>query len=179
MIVKLRVESLKWKVVFLILCCICIVAPAQKKKQNNGLTKEELAVYETEINKMVNYLQETLNFIGDPEQTAQEKEIVFSQSYTKIFQDAKVQIEDDLDTKRNTNLSKDVQAYLKDIDFFFQYATFKFDIQSIASLNKEDGSPYFKVTMNRRLVGKTVTNDSINEVKKRYIEINLDKVKTT
>jgi hypothetical protein len=166
------------KIIILVLCFITLTATAQKKKQNNsGLTKEELAVYETEINKMVNYLQETLNFIGDPEQTAQEKEIVFSQSYTKIFQDSKVQIEDDLDTKRNTNLTKDVQAYLKDIDFFFQYATFTFDVQSIASLNKEDGSPYFKVTMNRKLVGKTVTNDSINEVKKRFIEINLDKVK--
>ena len=165
------------RIIILVLCFMALTATAQKKKQNNGLSKEELALYETEIGKMVNYLQETLNFIGDPEQTAQEKEIIFSQSYTKIFQDAKVQIEDDLDTKRNTNLSKDVQAYLKDIDFFFQYATFKFDIQSIASLNKEDGSPYFKVTMNRRLIGKTVTNDSINEVKKRYIEINLDKVK--
>jgi hypothetical protein len=29
--------------------------------------------------------------------------------------------------------------------------------------------------MNRKLVGRTVTNDSINEVKIRYIEINLDK----
>lgn len=164
--------------VFLILFCITLVAPAQKKNQNtNGLTKEELATYEVEIAKMVNYLQETLNFIGDPEQTTQEKEIVFSQSYTKIFQDDKVQIEDDLDTHRNTNLSKDVQAYLKDIDFFFVYAAFTFDIQNIACLNKEDGQPYFKVSMNRKLVGKTVTNDSINDVKKRYIEINLDKVK--
>lgn len=166
------------KLIVLVLCLIALTGTAQKKKQNgNTLTKEELAAYEVEITKMVNYLQETLNFIGDPEQTAQEKEIVFSQSYTKIFQDNKVQIEDDLDTKRNTNLSKDVQAYLKDVDFFFQYATFTFDIQNIASLNKEDGTPYFKVTLNRKLVGKTVTNDSINEVKKRYIEINLDKVK--
>ena len=177
---KLKAKSLKWKVVVLLLCCIATTGTAQKKKQNNnnnGLTKEELAVYETEITKMVNYLQETLNFIGDPEQTAQEKEIIFSQSYAKIFQDDKVQIEDDLDTKRNTNLSKDVQAYLKDIDFFFQHARFTFDIQSIACLNKEDGSPYFKVTMNRKLEGVTVTNDSINEVKKRFIEINLSKTK--
>lgn len=174
---KLKVKSGKWKVILLMLCLITLTATAQKKKQNNGLTKEELAAYETEINKMVNYLQETLNFIGDPEQTAQEKEIIFSQTYSKIFQNDKVQIEDDLDTKRNTNLTKDVQAYLKDIDFFFQYATFTFDVQNIASLNKEDGSPYFRVTMNRKLVGKTVTNDSINEVKKRFIEINLDKVR--
>ena len=160
----------------LMLCCIVITGTAQKKNKNkNTLTKEELANYEIEIKKMVNYLQETLNFVGDPNQSAQEKEIVFSQSYTKIFQDDKVQIEDDLDTKRTTNLTKDVQAYLRDVDFFFQYAIFTFDVQSIANLSKEDGTPYFKVTLNRKLVGKTVTNDSINEVKKRYIEINLDK----
>lgn len=161
------------KLITLLLCCIFINGTAQNK--NNSLTKEELANYETEIHKMVHYLQETLNFIGDPSQTSQEKEIIFTQSYAKIFQDDKVQIEDDLDIQRSTTLSKDVQAYLKDIDFFFQYAQFAFDVQSIANLNKPDGSPYFKVTMNRHLVGKTVTNDSINEVKKRYIEINLDK----
>ena len=157
----------------MMLCCVITIGTAQNK--NNGLTKEELASYETEIGRMMNYLQETLNFIGDPTQTAQEKEIIFSQSYSKIFQDDKVQIEDDLDPKRSTPLSKDVQAYLKDIDFFFQKAQFTFDVQSVANLTKQDGSIYFKVTMNRQLVGVTVTNDSINEVKVRYVEINLDK----
>ena len=170
---KLKTESGKWKAIFLLLCSLALSSTAQNK--NNSLTKDELAAYEVEIQKMVHYLQETLNFIGDPTQTAQEKEIIFTQSYTKIFLDDKVQIEDDLDTKRSTSLSKDVQAYLKDIDFFFQNAQFTFDIQSIANLSKQDGSPYFKVTMNRKLVGKTVTNDSINEVKNRFIEINLDK----
>ena len=157
----------------ILLCCFSVNTSAQNK--NNTLTKEELANYEVEIQKMVHYLQETLNFIGDPEQTAQEKEIIFTQSYTKIFEDDKVQIEDDLDTKRSTSLSKDVQAYLKDIDFFFRSVQFTFDIQSISNLTKQDGSPYFKVTLNRKLVGQTVTNDSINEVKNRFIEINLDK----
>ena len=178
MMKKFTVHSLKFTVV-LMLCLITLSGMAQKKKQNNhanGLTKEELATYEAEIKKMVNYLQETLNFIGDPTQTAQEKEIIFSQSYTKIFQDDKVQIEDDLDNKRNTNLSKDVQAYLKDIDFFFKNAKFTFDVQSVANLQKENGETYFKVTMNRKLEGVTVTNDTINEVKIRYVEINLDKV---
>ena len=169
------------KLIIILLCFITITGTAQKKNSNKNsnknLTKEELAAYEVEITKMVNYLQETFNFIGDPEQTTQEKEIVFSQSYTKIFQNDKVQIEDDLDSQRNANLTKDVQAYLKDIDFFFQYAIFTLDIQNIACLNKDDGTPYFKVTLNRKLVGKTVTNDSINDVKKRYIEINLNKVK--
>ena len=174
---KFTIYSLQFTVV-LMLCLSTLTGMAQKKNQKNnngGLTKEELAIYETEINKMVNYLQETLNFIGDPTQTAQEKEIIFSQTYAKIFQDDKVQIEDDLDTKRNTNLSKDVQAYLKDIDFFFQYAAFTFDVQSVANLTKESGETYFKVTMNRKLTGVTVTNDTINEVKIRYMEINFDK----
>ena len=159
----------------IMLCCIIVNGTAQKKDQNkSGLTKEEMATYEVEIKRMVNYLQETLNFIGDPTQTAQEKEIIFTQTYTKIFQDDKVQIEDDLDTKRNTNLSKDVQAYLKDIDFFFKQATFTFDVQSVANLTKENGETYFKVTMNRKLEGVTVTNDTVNEVKIRYMEINFD-----
>lgn len=159
----------------LMLCCIIVTGTAQNKNNNNGLSKEEIANYEKEIHKMVNYLQETLNFIGDPTQTAQEKEIIFSQSYAKIFQNEKVQIEDDLDIQRNTTLSKDVQAYLKDIDFFFQYAQFSYNIQSIANLTKPNGTPYFKVNMNRQLIAKTVTNDSINDIKPRFIEINLDK----
>ena len=96
------------KLITLLLCCILVTGTAQNK--NNSLSKEELANYESEIHKMVHYLQETLNFIGDPAQTTQEKEIIFAQSYAKIFQDDKVQIEDDLDTKRSTSLSKDVQA---------------------------------------------------------------------
>ena len=173
MMKKLKTESGKWKMIILLLCGLTLTGTAQNK--NTPFTKEELANYELEINRMVHYLQETLNFIGDPSQTTQEKEIIFTQSYSKIFFDDKVQIEDDLDIKRSTSLCKDVQAYLKDIDFFFQYAQFTFDVQSIANLTKPDGSPYFKVSMNRHLVGKTVTNDSINEVINRYIEINLDK----
>ena len=168
---KRKTENGKRKVfIFLLLFCIGMTATAQQKK----LTKEEIATYEKDIKNMVSYLQETFNFIGDPNQSSQEKEIIFSQSYTKVFQDDKVQIEDDLDNRRGTNISKDVQAYLKDIDFFFQTVQFTFNIQNINNLYKEDGSPYFKVTMSRKLVGKTVTNDSINDQKTRYMEVNLD-----
>jgi len=160
--------------ILLLFLCSAMTATAQNKNQNTKLTKEDIATYENDIKKMVTYLQETFNFIGDPSETTQEKEIIFYQSYAKIFQDDQVQIEDDLDNNRSISLCKDVQAYLKDIDFFFQYAKFTFDVQNIANLYKEDGSPYFKVTMNRKLVAKTVTNDSINDVRTRYIEINLD-----
>lgn len=175
MINKRKTEKGK-RMVFVLSLLLCTVITATAQKNNpNKLSKEEIAAYENDIKNMVSYLEETLNFIGNPAETTQEKEIIFSQSYAKVFQDDHVQIEDDLDTKRSVSLSKDVQAYLKDIDFFFQHAKFTFDIQNIANLYKEDGSPYFKVTMNRKLVAKTITNDSINDVKTRYMEINLDK----
>ncbi len=47
-----------------------------------------------------------------------DKDVLVTQSYTKIFRDPKVQVEDDLDEGRKTITNKDVQAYLKDVDFF-------------------------------------------------------------
>lgn len=145
-------------------------ASAQKK----GLSKEQRATFEKEIELMVRYLEETLTFIGDSTATPREKDIVFTQSYAKIFKDDKVQIEDDLDDTRGTPINKDVQAYLKDIDFFFEYANFKFDIQNISEQTNESGGTFFKVKLNRNLVGRTITADSVNSNKIRYIEINID-----
>ena len=139
------------------------------------LSKDEIAKYENEIRTMVAYLEETMNFIGDSTSSAMEKEIVFTESWSKIFVDDKVQVEDDLDVNRNTPINKDVQAYLKDIDFFFKWANFKFDLQSIANSTRDDGSIFFKATLTRHLTGKTVTDEAVDNVKNRYVEINLDR----
>lgn len=161
----------------LILFCMSFGAYAQKSSKGNAqkLSKEEVARYETEINTMVNYLEETFNFIGDSATSAQKKGIVFNESWSKIFIDDKVQVEDDLDVNRNTPINKDVQAYLKDIDFFFKCATFKFDVQSIASNTRDDGSVFFKVTLMRHLTAKTINDEPIDDIRQRFIEINLDK----
>ena len=143
--------------------------------QAQKLSKDEIAKYETEINSMILYLEETMNFLGDSTSSALEKEIVFTESWSKIFIDDKVQIEDDLDVNRNTPINKDVQAYLKDIDFFFKWADFKLDLQSIANNTRDDGSTFFKVTMTRHLTAKTITDEAIDNVKNRFIEINLDR----
>ena len=143
------------------------------------LTKEEIARYETEIRTMVNYLEETLNFIGDSTASAQEKSIVFTESWSKIFIDDKVQVEDDLDVNRNTPINKDVQAYLKDIDFFFKWATFQFDVQSIANNTREDGVVFFKVTLSRHLTARTINDEPIDDIRNRFVEINLDRQKNS
>ena len=147
--------------------------------QAQKLSKDEIAKYESEIKTMISYLEETMNFLGDSTSSALEKEIVFTESWSKIFTDDKVQIEDDLDVNRKTPINKDVQAYLKDIDFFFKWANFKFDLQSIANGTRDDGSIFFKVTLSRHLTAKTITDESVDNVKNRFVEINLDRQKSS
>ena len=151
------------------LFCFAIVGQAQQ------LSKDEYIKYDNEIQAMMTYLEETLNFIGDSTTSATEKEIVFTESWSKIFIDDKVQVEDDLDVNRKTPISKDVQAYLKDIDFFFKQAEFHFDLQSIAHNTRDDGVVYFKATLSRQLVATTINDEAIDDTRNRFIEINLDR----
>lgn len=139
------------------------------------LSKDEVAKYENEIKSMMAYLEETLNFLGDSTATPIEKEIVYTESWSKIFIDDKVQVEDDLDANRTTPINKDVQAYLKDIDFFFKTATFKFDVQSISNSTREDGVAFFKATLSRHLIATTINDEKIDNIKNRFVEINLDR----
>ena len=163
------------KIVTLSLILFSLTAGTYAQK----LSKEEVARYDNEIRTMVNYLEETLNFIGDSTTSAQEKGIVFTESWSKIFIDDKVQIEDDLDVNRKTPINKDVQAYLKDIDFFFKWVTFKFDVQSITNNVRDDGSIFFKVTLSRHLTARTINDESVDDMRNRFIEINLDKQKSS
>ena len=154
---------------FVLILGFAVTVQAQK------LSKADVAKYETEINALINYLEETLNFLGDSTTTALEKEVVFTESWTKIFIDDKVQIEDDLDINRKTPINKDVQAYLKDIDFFFKQSHFKFDVQSIANSTRDNGSIFFKVSLMRNLKAITINNEAIDNNKNRFVEINLDR----
>lgn len=142
-----------------------------------SLSDKDIKEYETQIYQMVDYLQETVNFIGDPDNYAQEKDIIFKESYSKIFRDDNVQVEDDLDENRGTTINKDVQAYLKDIDFFFDDVEFTFDIQNVTPQINELGETFFKVEMIRTIAGNTITGDSINNSRSRFLEINLDTYK--
>lgn len=149
--------------------------------KSNAQTTEpnsaELDDYRKQASMLVKYLEGTLNFLGDPNSTVKEKEIIINESYNKIFRDDKVQIEDDLDEGRETPLNKDVQAYLKDVDFFFRNVNFTFDIQQVDNLINEQGEVYFRVSLIRSLKGITVSGDSISASRPRFVEINLDPFK--
>ena len=161
---------MKRLVLFAILFISCQSIFAQK----NELSPAEIEEYTGQIQMMVRYLEETFSFIGNPEATAQEKDIIFKESYAKIFLDDEVQIEDDLDDNRSTYINKDVQAYLKDIDFFFKDVKFTFKIDEIKPQTNENGDTYFKVTMMRTLAGHNIVGDTVNNSCKRFMEVNID-----
>lgn len=138
------------------------------------LTAEEIEAYSQQSRQMVSYLEGTLNFLGNPNEVASEKDIIINDSYKKMFVDEDVQIEDDLDENREIALSKDVQAYLKDIDFFYKKVSFTYEVNSVENFINDKGQVYFKLMVNRNLQGITINDDTINNNLLRYIEINLN-----
>ena len=161
---------MKKLVLFAIFLLTCSGAFAQK----SSLSKAEIDEYSEQIRMMVKYMEDTFSFIGNPDATAQEKDVIFKESYAKIFLNDEVQIEDDLDDSRSTYINKDVQAYLKDIDFFFQDITFTFKIDEIKPQVNGNGDTYFKVTMMRTIAGHNIVGDTVNNTCKRFMEVNID-----
>ena len=146
----------------------------KEKTQNGQLTKEEIAAYMLQAKELILFYEGTLNFLAGEEGVTKEKEIIINESFDKIFANDKVQIEDDLDENRKTFINKDVQAYLKDVDFFLNNAQFLFTVEEITLNQNEKNEPYFKVTTTCRLKGVTIAKDTVNVVKKRYFEININ-----
>jgi hypothetical protein len=159
-------NSAVWKITVLLLFMLPVFAYAQKGK------KREPVKHETEVRDMVAFLQYMLNTLGDATTSARDKDVLITESYTKIFRDGKVQIEDDLDEERNVITNKDVQAYLKDVDFFFKDVKFEFNIEDIKSEGSADDKLFYKVSISRNLKGTTVDGKAINKTMPRYIEIN-------
>ncbi|HYF68392.1 MAG TPA: leucine-rich repeat domain-containing protein [Ohtaekwangia sp.] len=139
---------------------------------NAQALKGEAAKHEPKVRDMVAFLEYMLNTLGNEKTSARDKDVLITQSYTKIFRDAKVQIEDDLVEKRNVITNKDVPAYLKDVDFFFTNVKFEFHIESIQSEETTADKLFYKVKLTRNLKGTTVEGKEINNTMPRYIEIN-------
>jgi Leucine-rich repeat (LRR) protein len=140
----------------------------------NEMSAEEFEAIQKQAAQIVKFMEFSFNTVGSNKTEYREKDIVINQSFLKYFRDAKVQVEDDLLEQRDVVTNKDVQAYLKDIDFFYREAEFKFTIEEITRELNDKGEPFFKIKTSRNLKGVTVDGKEINENKPRYIEINLD-----
>jgi len=124
------------------------------------------------VKDLVAFLEYTLNNIGGKGLMQKEKDIIITQSYTKFFRDSEVQVEDDLDQNRSTVTNKDVQAYLKDVDFFFKNVSFKLEIEEIQQMVNDSSEIFFLVKLNRNMNGITITEDTVNQTITRFLEIN-------
>lgn len=143
-------------------------------QNDSTLSVAQIEQYSLQSKQLVSYLEGTLNFLGNPNELPSDKDIIFNQSYLKMFANDEVQVEDDLDENREIPLNKDIQAYLKDIDFFFKEVKFHFDIEKVEHLVTDSNIIVFKLTLDRQLEGVTIENDTIVNNQLRYIELNLD-----
>ncbi len=166
--------QLKHYTAFLVISCLTFIS-SSLFAQNSQLTTDEVEEYKAQAKQMVSFLEFMMNTLGNPDATTQQKQTIINQSYTKAFVNAEVQIEDDLDEERSVITNKNVQAYLKDIDFFFEEVRFEFDVDDVSYYVNDEGKVFFRVTANRNLQGETIGGDQVNANQLRYIEINLDR----
>ncbi len=161
-------------IIFSASCLLLFPVKPSAQNAQQTLSADEIERYKQDAAMMISFLEFTFNTLGNPETSVREKDIIINQSWGKIFKDEKVQIEDDLDENRDVPLNKDVQAYLKDIDFFFEKVSFTFTIENIEHQVSEKNRLFFKITMNRHLKGFTIAGDSVDSQRLRYVEINLN-----
>ena len=140
---------------------------AQQSPQMDSTDKNLQRVY-----SLVSFLEFTLNTMGNPQTTASEKDVIITQSFLKLFRDPEVQVEDDLDPDRQVVTNKNVQAYLKDVDFFFKIAHFTFEVADIETLINDKEDKVYLVKINRNLLALTIDDDSINNNLVRFLEVN-------
>lgn len=146
----------------------------EKEPIQTLISPEELEDYKKRVGSLVSFLEFALNTIGNDSTDAEDKEVITTRSYLKFFANNKVQVEDDLDEHRLVKTYKPIQAYLQDVDFFFKHIQFELNIEEITPYFENVIQPYFKVALTRYIKGKTNDGDTIFNIKKRFIEINLD-----
>ena len=135
---------------------------------------EQAEKYRKDAEDLISFVQYMFNALGNDELSVSDKDIIVNESYLKAFADNKVQIEDDLIDNREVFINKDVQAYLKDIDFFFRSVNFELRIEEISEGINEKNELFFTVKVNRRLHGISLNGDSINNSLTRFIELNVN-----
>jgi Leucine-rich repeat (LRR) protein len=154
-----------------ILLCFSVSGKAQNIK---GYTEDEIKDFTVKVEDQVRFLEYLLNTVGNEETPARDKDVVIRESYLKIFRDAQVQVEDDLLMDRKVVTNKDVTAYLKDIEFFFNSVNFKFKIREVKPSQKDNGDVFFVVSMDRTITGTGKSGEKITNTKPRFVEVNLE-----
>ena len=149
--------------------CLPFLSLAQRVE----LTPLEKESFREDATQMVSFVEFLFNPLADKNVSTRQKNTIINESYTKVFRDAEVQVEDDL-TQREVATNKNIQDYLRDIDFFFTDATYELKVLNTRYDVNEKGENYLLVSTQRILKGLTSDGDSVNSVLNRYFEINID-----
>lgn len=153
------------------LFCLSIVAQGQTIK---GYSTEQLTELSIKVEDQIRFLEFLLNTVGNSQTSARDKDVIIRESYLKIFQNGKVQVEDDLVFDRKVVTNKDVAAYFRDIEFFYKNIEFKFKIREIKPGQKENGQLFFLASLDRTITATGLKGEKISNIKPRFIEVNLD-----
>jgi len=148
--------------------------PCQAQEMAANIPLAEVEKQKQRVRDLVDFLEFALNTVGDASTPTRDKNVIINQSYLKIFENGRVQIEDDLNEERDMITRKDVQAYLSDIDFFFKHVEFKFNVEDISHYLNANDELFFVVSMTRNMKGVTIENDSVNSMMIRYLEVNFN-----
>lgn len=150
---------------------VSFVAQGQTIK---GYSTEQLTELSTKVEDQIRFLELLLNTVGNSQTSARDKDVIIRESYLKIFQNGKVQVEDDLVFDRKVVTNKDVTAYFRDLEFFYKNIEFKFKIREIKPGQKENGQVFFLASLDRTLTATGLKGEKITNIKPRFIEVNLD-----
>jgi Leucine-rich repeat (LRR) protein len=148
--------------------------PLSLAAQKTAAQTSDSSSDEKKVRDIVTFFQYMLNTLGSSSTSSRDKDVLVTESYAKIFRDAKVQVQDDLDEARDVITNKDVVAYLKDVDFFFKDAKFDFTIEGIEKSTLPNGDLFYKVSTTRNLSGTTTDQEQVNNTLPRYIEVNFN-----
>src|SRR5690606_29856960 len=160
----------------IVLSLISLVSIFNLRAQDlGGYTKDEVKDFSQKVEDQIRFLEYFLNTVGSESTSARDKDVIIRDSYSKIFRDEKVQVEDDLLLDRKVITNKDVTAYLKDVEFFFKDAQFKFKIRDVKPALRQHDALFFIVSLDRTLTGVGLNNEKIENTQPRFIEVNLDR----
>jgi Leucine-rich repeat (LRR) protein len=144
----------------------------EKPKPTSPDVAVDASADDKKVRDIVAFLEFVLNTLGSSTTSARDKDVLITQTYSKIFRDDNVQIEDDLDEERKVVTNKNIVAYLKDVDFFFKDVKFEFTVEGIQSGVNADNRPFYKVSLKRNMTGTTSEGVPVNKTIPRFVEIN-------
>ncbi len=127
-----------------------------------------------EVRSLVRFYEYMLNTLGSDGTTLRDKEVIIRESFAKAFTNPRVQVEDDLLDDRSVITNKDIQAYLRDVDFFFQEVSFRFDSVQVKEEKKPNDEPFYLVSFEKTIEGTSLEGEPIKKIEQRFLEVNVD-----